>query len=65
MALHYISNAHTKKIYSLDWCSTEEKLLSSSRDKNIKIWDTNMLNQKFMDKILNQDFPCWKAKFTV
>lgn len=23
-----------------------------------------MLNQKFMEKIL-EDFPCWKAKFTV
>jgi hypothetical protein len=27
-----------------------------------KLWNFNMLNQKFMEKI---DFPCWKAKFTV
>lgn len=37
-ALRYITNAHTKKIYSLDWCSgPEEILLSSSRDRNIKV----------------------------
>ena len=37
-AYRYIPNAHTKKIYSLDWCSgTEEILLSSSRDRNIKV----------------------------
>lgn len=36
-ALRYISNAHTKKIYSLDWCASEEILLSSSRDRNIKV----------------------------
>lgn len=62
-ALRYISNAHTKKIYSLDWCASEEILLSSSRDRNIKLWNFNMRNQKFMEKIL-EDFPCWKAKFT-
>lgn len=62
-AFRYISNAHTKKIYSLDWCANEEILLSSSRDRNIKLWNFNMLNQKFMEKIL-EDFPCWKAKFT-
>jgi hypothetical protein len=55
-----------KKIYSLDWCWTsgEEILLSSSRDKNIKLWNFNMLNQNFMDTMI-EDFPCWKTKFLV
>ena len=62
-AYKYITNAHSKKIYSLDWCSSEEILLSSSRDGTIKLWNPNMIHQKFMQ--IRLDFPNWKAKFTV
>lgn len=64
-AITYIPNAHSKKIYSIDWCWTsgEEILISSSRDTNIKLWNFNMRNQNFIDKIIDKNFPCWKAKF--
>jgi hypothetical protein len=29
-----------------------------------KIWNFNMLNDILMEKLI-EDFPCWKAKFTV
>ncbi|RNA27104.1 WD repeat-containing 59, partial [Brachionus plicatilis] len=64
-AKKYLKNAHCKKIFSLDWCSVpgEEILLSSSKDKNIKLWNLNMLNERLMEKLI-EEFPCWKAKFT-
>lgn len=65
-AIRYLKNAHSKKIFSLDWCSVpgEEILLSSSRDKNIKLWNLNMINERLMEKLI-EEFPCWKAKFSV
>lgn len=47
-ALRYISNAHTKKIYSLDWCASEEILLSSSRDRNIKVQNKYSTKSSFI-----------------
>ena len=66
-AYKYIPNAHSKKIYSLDWCSAscgKDILLSSSRDTSVKFWNMSAPDHKQIDKLI-EDFPCWKAKFLV
>ena len=39
VASTYITNAHSKMIYSLDWCYNDQILLSTSRDKKCKVFD--------------------------
>ncbi|ORY67643.1 WD repeat-containing protein [Pseudomassariella vexata] len=56
-------NAHTSKIYGLDWNRTEPtSVVTCSLDKTIKLWDYAVSDEP--QRIIRTDFPVWRARHT-
>ncbi|KAI0423066.1 WD repeat-containing protein, partial [Xylaria grammica] len=56
-------DAHTSKIYGLDWNRTEAtKIATCSLDKSIKLWDYSTSDEP--ERIIRTDFPAWRARHT-
>lgn len=61
-------NAHSTKIYGIDWNRTEEsKILTCSLDKTIKLWDYNATNdagEVEAERVIRTNYPVWRARHT-
>ncbi|KAK7946590.1 uncharacterized protein PG986_010911 [Apiospora aurea] len=56
-------NAHTSKIYGLDWNRTRSTaLVTCSLDRSIKFWDYGVSDEP--ERIIRTDFPVWRARHT-
>jgi hypothetical protein len=56
-------NAHTSKIYGLDWNRTQAtNVVTCSLDKTIKFWDYSMPDEP--QRIIRTEFPVWRARHT-
>ncbi|KAK9773360.1 hypothetical protein SCAR479_09893 [Seiridium cardinale] len=56
-------NAHTSKIYGLDWNRTiASKVATCSLDKTIKLWDYKVSDEP--ERVIQTDFPVWRARHT-
>ncbi|KAH6651870.1 hypothetical protein BKA67DRAFT_521453 [Truncatella angustata] len=56
-------NAHTSKIYGLDWNRTDaNRVATCSLDKTIKLWDYKTSDEP--ERIIRTDFPVWRARHT-
>ncbi|KAK7754627.1 hypothetical protein SLS62_003411 [Diatrype stigma] len=56
-------DAHTSKIYGLDWNRTSStSLITCSLDKSIKFWDYEKSDEP--ERIIRADFPVWRARYT-
>jgi WD repeat-containing protein 59 len=56
-------NAHTSKIYGLDWNRTRRTgVVTCSLDKTIKFWDYDASSEP--ERIIRTDFPVWRARHT-
>lgn len=56
-------NAHTSKIYGLDWNRTKASgIATCSLDKTIKLWDYKVSDEP--ERIIQTDFPVWRARHT-
>ncbi|KAL2142123.1 hypothetical protein VTI28DRAFT_1517 [Corynascus sepedonium] len=57
-------DAHTSKIYGIDWNRTESTcLVTCSLDKSIKFWDYGK-DDEAPQRVIRTDFPVWRARHT-
>ncbi|KAK3298376.1 uncharacterized protein B0H64DRAFT_73624 [Chaetomium fimeti] len=57
-------DAHTSKIYGIDWNRTvSTALVTCSLDKSIKFWDYGKDDEK-PQRVIRTDFPVWRARHT-
>lgn len=59
-----IENAHGGKINGLDFNSNENRLITCSNDKTIKVWDLGDLSEENAEPavVINADFPIARAR---
>ncbi|CAM1501824.1 Fc.00g038080.m01.CDS01 [Cosmosporella sp. VM-42] len=57
-------NAHTSKIYGLDWNRTRSNaIVTCSVDKSIKFWDYKKEGDQ-PEAVIHTDYPVWRARHT-